>query len=74
MRVNVNLKRRLAKLETSAATRQARIEPDYSEEDLACMQRIIDRIYADPDRYANRIALFERIMVEQAAAERVAQG
>ncbi len=55
----MDLKRRLVKLETSAASRQARIEPDYSEEDLACMQGIIDRIYADPERYANRIAIFD---------------
>ncbi len=54
--------------------RQARVEPLYSEEDLACMQRIIDRVYADPERYADRIALFERINAEQAAAEAVAQG
>ncbi len=70
----MDIKRRLAKLESRAAARHARMEPALGPGDLACMQRIIDRVYADPERYANRIALFERIMAAQAAAERVAQG
>ncbi len=68
----MDIKRRLAKLESRAAARHACMEPTCGPSDLACMQRIIDRVYADPDRYANRIALFERIMTEQAAAEGVA--
>ena len=70
----MDLKRRLVRLETSAAAQEACSEPVYSQEDLDCMQRIIDRTYADPERYAKRIALFERIMAEQAAAKGVAQG
>ncbi len=70
----MDIKRRLAKLETRAAARHARMEPTCGPGDLACMQRIIDRVYADPERYADRIALFERIKAEQAAAEGVAQG
>ena len=50
------------------------MEPVYSEEDVAIMQRIVDCMYADPVRYAARIAIFERINAEQAAAEGVAQG
>ncbi|MHC4447652.1 MAG: hypothetical protein ACYSXF_07730 [Planctomycetota bacterium] len=56
----MDLKRRLAKLESLAAGRQTRMEPVYSEEDLAIMQRIVERTYADPVRYASRIALLER--------------
>ena len=56
----MNLKRRLAKLETAAAVRQDRIEPIYSDEDRAIMQRIITRMYADPVRNAKRIANFEQ--------------
>ncbi len=56
----MDLKRRLAKLETAGAVRQARVEPVYSDEDRAIMQRIIDRMYADPERYAARIAIFEQ--------------
>ncbi len=55
----MNLKRRLAKLETVAVS-QARSEPVFSEEDRAIMQRIINRMYADPVRYAKRIAIFEQ--------------
>jgi hypothetical protein len=55
----MDLKRRLAKLESRAAALQARMEPVYSEEDLARMQRIVERTYADPVRYAARVALFE---------------
>jgi hypothetical protein len=36
------------------------MQPAYSEEDLAIMRRIIERTYADPERYAARIGLFER--------------
>ena len=56
----MDLKRRLAKLETSATARQDRTEPVYSEEDRAIMQRIVNRMYADPARNAKRIAIFER--------------
>ena len=70
----MDLKRRLAKLETAGAVRQARVEPVYSDEDRAIMQRIINGIYADPLRNADRIARFERIIGKGAAAESVAQG
>ncbi len=52
------LHRRLAKLETLAAIRN--VEPVYSEEDRAIMQRIIDRWYADPQRHAKCIATYEQ--------------
>ncbi len=55
----MDLNRRVAKLESSAGA-QSPPEPVFSEEDLALMQRIVDRTYADPVRYASRIALFER--------------
>ncbi len=58
----MNLKRRVNKLESSVAKRTPP-EPVYSEEDLAIMQRIVERTYADPERYAARIALFERFGV-----------
>ena len=57
---HMNLKRRLAKLET-AALHQAGTEPVFSEEDRAIMQRIVNRWYADPERYAARIAIFEQV-------------
>ena len=56
----MDLKRRLAKLETAAAVSQTRWEPVFSDEDRAIMQRIIDRIYADPVRNAKCIAIFEQ--------------
>ena len=56
----MDLKRRLARLETAAAVRQDRTEPVFSDEDRAIMQRIIDRMYADPERNAKRIAIFEQ--------------
>ncbi len=52
------LHRRLAKLETLAASRN--VEPIYSEGDRAIMQRIINRRYADPERHAKCIAIFEQ--------------
>ena len=55
----MDLKRRLAKLET-AALHQAGTEPVFSDEDRAIMQRIIDRMYADPVRNAKCIAIFEQ--------------
>ncbi len=55
---NATLHRRLARLETLAAIH--RVEPVYSEEDRAIMQRIINRWYADPERHAKRIAIFEQ--------------
>ncbi len=64
----MDLKRRLAKLESRAAGCQARMEPVYSEEDLAIMRRIVERTYADPVRYASRIALFERSGLSQEQA------
>jgi hypothetical protein len=54
----MNLNRRVVKLEVASAVERARLEPVYTEEDLACMQRIIDRTFADPVRYAARIAFF----------------
>ncbi len=45
-------------------------EPVYSEEDLAIMQRIVERTYADPVRYASRIAIFEQAQAKVEAAER----
>ncbi len=56
--IGSTLHRRLAKLESLAAIGQA--EPVYSEEDRALMQRIIDRWYADPERHAKCIAIFEQ--------------
>ncbi len=56
----MDLKRRLAKLETAAAARQVRTEPVYSEEDRAIMQRIINDMYADPVGNADSIAIFEQ--------------
>ena len=55
----MDLKRRVSKLESFAAKRTP-TERVYSEEDLAIMQRIVERTYANPKRYAARIALFER--------------
>ncbi len=55
----MDLNRRVAKLESSAGAKSPP-EPVFSEEDLAIMQRIVERTYADPVRYASRIALFER--------------
>ncbi len=55
----MDLNRRVAKLESSAVLGSPP-EPVFSEEDLAIMQRIVERTYADPVRYASRIALFER--------------
>ena len=48
--IGSTLNRRLAKLESLAAIRQ--VEPVYREEDRARMQQMIDRWYADPERYA----------------------
>ena len=72
----MDLKRRLVKLESLAAVRHAHMEPTFSPEDLACMQRIIDRVYADPQRNAGRIAIFEQAKARLAAAggENPAQG
>ncbi len=55
----MELKHRVAKLESSAGAKSPP-EPVYSEEDLALMRQIVERTYADPVRYADRIALFER--------------
>ena len=44
----MNLKRRVNKLEVSAAKRTPP-EPVYSEEDRAIMQRIVNQTYADPE-------------------------
>ncbi len=65
----MHLKRIVAKLESSSVMR-APPEPVYSEEDLAIMQRIVERTYADPVRYAARIALLERCaMIAEEAPE-----
>ncbi len=55
----MNLKRRVVKLETSAAAERAQAEPEFTQEDLARMQRIIDRTFAQPERYPDRIAFFK---------------
>ncbi len=55
----MDLKRRLARLETAAVS-QGRRGPVFSEEDRAIMQRIINRWYADPERHAKCIAIFEQ--------------
>ncbi len=65
----MELNRRVAKLESSAGIK-APAEPVFSEEDLAIMQRIVERTYADPVRYASRIALFEQAQAAVEAAER----
>ncbi len=66
----MELRRRVAKLESSAGVKWPP-EPVFSEEDLAIMQRIVERTYADPVQYASRIAIFERA---QAAVEAAEQG
>ena len=63
----MDLKRRLAKLETAAAVSQTRWEPVFSDEDRAIMQRIIDRMYADPVRNAASIAILEQDRFRPAA-------
>ncbi len=70
----MDLNRRLAKLETAGSVRQARMEPTFSPEQLERMQRIMDRLYADPEQHADSIAIYERINAEQATAEGVVQG
>ncbi len=65
----MNLNRRVAKLESSAGIKLPP-EPVFSEEDLAIMQRIVERTYADPVRYASRIAIFEQAQAAVEAAER----
>ncbi len=65
----MNLNRRVTKLESSAGIK-APTEPIFSEEDLAIMQRIVERTYADPVRYASRIAIFEQAQATVEAAER----
>ncbi len=65
----MDLNRRVAKLESSSSA-QSPPEPVYSEEDLAIMQRIVERTYADPVRYASRIAIFEQAQATVEAAER----
>ncbi len=62
----MNLKRRLAKLETAAVS-QACWEPVFSDEDRAIMQRIIDGMYADPLGNADSIATFEKAKERLAA-------
>ncbi len=65
----MDLKRRVAKLESSTGAKSPP-EPVFSEEDLAIMQRIVERTYADPVRYASRIAIFEQAQATVEAAER----
>ncbi len=55
----MDLKGRLAKLETAAVS-QACWEPVFSDEDRAIMQRIINDMYADPVGNADSIAIFEQ--------------
>ncbi len=55
----MDLKRRVAKLETAAVS-QGHQGPVISDEDRAIMQRIIDNMYADPERHAKCIAIFEQ--------------
>ena len=62
----MDLKRRLAKLETAAVS-QARREPVFSDEDRAIMQRIINDMYADPLGNADSIAIFEQAKERLAA-------
>ncbi len=64
----MDLNRRVAKLESSAGAKSP-TEPVFSEEDLAIMQRIVERTYADPVRYASRIAIFERCGVTRPQAQ-----
>ncbi len=45
-----------------------------SEEDRAIAQAIVARAYADPERYADRIALFERCEAQAPAATTAAAG
>ncbi len=65
----MDLNRRVAKLESSSVA-MSPPEPVFSEEDLAIMQRIVERTYADPVRYADRIAIFEQAQAKVEAAER----
>ena len=65
----MDLNRRVTKLEMSAGAKLPP-EPVHSEEDLAVMQRIVERTYADPARYASRIAIFEQAQAAAEAAER----
>ncbi len=49
-------------------------EVELSAEDRASAQEIVARAYADPERYADRIALFERCEQEAAAGARAVAG
>ncbi len=62
----MDLKRRLAKLETAAVSQGCR-GPVISDEDRAIMQRIIDGMYADPLGNADSIAIFEQAKERLAA-------
>ena len=69
----MSLARRVSALET----RMLPCEPPevvLSEEDRASAQEIVARAYANPERYADRIALFERCEAETAAAATAVAG
>ncbi len=70
--VAMNLNRRIAKLEDAAAVRPPP-EPVFSDQDLAAMQRIVERTYADPMRYARRIAIFEQCGMARVTDDRQRQ-
>ena len=55
----MNLKRRVDRL-SKKLTPPPPPEPQYSAEDKAIMQRIVNRYYSDPVRYAKRIQLLEQ--------------
>ncbi len=55
----MNLKRRVDRL-SKKLTPPPPPEPQYSPEDKAIMQRIVNNMYSDPVRYAERIELFEQ--------------
>ncbi len=69
----MSLSRRVRTLEDRMLPREPP-ELEISEENRAIMQGIIDRAYADPVRYADRIALFERCEAETTAAASVVAG
>ena len=62
----MDLKRRVAKLETAAVS-QGHQGPVISDEDRAIMQRIINDMYADPVGNADSIAIFEQAKERLAA-------
>ena len=55
----MNLKRRVDML-IKRLTPPPRLAPQISAEDKAIMQRIVNRYYSDPVRYAKRIRILEQ--------------